>query len=169
VTRYPLRNLRLRPGEEHREIVAIELEPFALGGQSYVPNPPVADATVIVQRATSGDVFQLGFTATLAGPCMRCLADAEVTIRADATEYQDASTSAGPELRTEYVEASDLLLTAWARDQIGFALPEQILCRPDCQGLCGVCGKNLNLEPHEHEDVGGDPRWAVLAELRVED
>ena len=43
-------------------------------------------------------------------------------------------------------------VSAWARDAIALALPEKILCRPDCAGLCGVCGKNLNDEPHEHEE-----------------
>lgn len=166
VTRYSLRGLRLRPGEEHREVVAIDLEPFVLGGETYSPQGAATEAGLVVQRATSGDVFHLSFSATLRGPCMRCLGEAEVSIDVLATEYQDASPSAGPELRTEYVKASDLLLTSWARDLIGSELPEQILCRPDCLGLCGLCGKNLNLEPHEHEDVPGDPRWAALEALR---
>jgi hypothetical protein len=33
MTRYPLRRLRLRPGDEQRDAVAIELEAFELGGQ----------------------------------------------------------------------------------------------------------------------------------------
>ena len=28
----------------------------------------------------------------------------------------------------------------------------KILCRPDCAGLCPVCGKDLNAEPHEHDE-----------------
>ena len=39
------------------------------------------------------------------------------------------------------------------------------LCRPDCKGLCPVCGKNLNDGPC---DCGGkrvDPRFAVLEQL----
>ena len=39
MTRYPLRRLRLRPGEEQRDVVPIELEPFELGGQRYLPVP----------------------------------------------------------------------------------------------------------------------------------
>jgi uncharacterized metal-binding protein YceD (DUF177 family) len=33
-------------------------------------------------------------------------------------------------------------------------------------GLCPVCGKNLNTEPHEHEDVAPDSRWSALEQLR---
>ena len=29
-----------------------------------------------------------------------------------------------------------------------------------------MCGKDLNVEPHEHEEERSDPRWAVLADLR---
>jgi uncharacterized protein len=45
-------------------------------------------------------------------------------------------------------------------------LPAQILCRPDCAGLCPVCGKDLNVEPHEHEEERVDDRWAALQALK---
>ena len=48
------------------------------------------------------------------------------------------------------------------------ALPDKILCRADCAGLCPVCGVDLNAEPHEHEGEESDPRWAALAELNDE-
>ena len=44
MTRYPLRRLRLRPGDEQRDAVAIELEPFELGGQRYLPVPHEVEA-----------------------------------------------------------------------------------------------------------------------------
>ncbi len=57
-------------------------------------------------------------------------------------------------------------MSAWARDAVALGLPEKILCRPDCAGLCGECGKNLNDEPHVHEQEHRDPRWAALEALR---
>ena len=59
-----------------------------------------------------------------------------------------------------------LQVGAWARDAIALEIPEQILCRADCAGLCPVCGKDLNVEPHEHVDRELDPRWAALADLK---
>ena len=165
MTRFPLSRLRLRPGQEHREPVTIELEPFDLGGQRYLPVPHEVEADLTVDRATSGLVFRLRFDARLHGPCMRCLADAAVDLPLDATEYQAESTS-DEELRTEYVVDDQLELTAWARDLIALALPDQILHAPDCKGLCAVCGKDLNVEPHEHEETAADPRWAALESLR---
>lgn len=166
MTRVPLRTLRLRPGEEHRDELAVELEPFALGGERYLPVPGVVAAQLTIARATSGDVFGLRFSTRLHGPCMRCLADAAVDVDVDAREYQDADPAAGEELRSEYVVDDQLEVSAWARDAVALALPDQILCRLDCAGLCPVCGKDLNVEPHEHDEQGGDPRWAALESLR---
>ena len=69
-----------------------------------------------------------------------------------ALEYQ-ASEADDDELRTPYVVDGSLEVSDWARDAVVLALPEKILCRPDCAGLCPECGKNLNDEPHTHEET----------------
>ncbi len=166
MTRFPLRSLRLRSGEEHRDTLPIALESFQLGGERYLPVPAEVPSELVVQRATGGDVFRLRFDVRVHGPCMRCLQDAVVDLPVDATEYQDAVRGAGEELESEYVSDDQLELSAWARDAIALALPDQILCRPDCAGLCPVCGKDLNAEPHAHEEAAIDPRWAALESLR---
>ena len=74
----------------------------------------------------------------------------------------------GPPRPFEYLEDDRVDLSAWAHDAIALALPDKILCRPDCAGLCPVCGKDLNVEPHEHVEERTDPRWAVLNQLREE-
>jgi uncharacterized protein len=63
--------------------------------------------------------------------------------------------------------AGVLDLAQWARDAYALTLPNQIVCRVDCAGLCPECGLNLNDEPHAH-DSAPDPRWAKLRELRLE-
>jgi len=168
MTTFPLRRLRLRSGEEYREHVPVALEPFELGGQRYLPVPGEVDAVLEVQRGTSGDMFRLSFETRLHGPCMRCLRDAVVDVAVDAREYHDLAEDAPDELRSEYVVEDGLLLSQWARDAIATVLPEQILCRDDCAGLCWVCGKDLNDEPHVHEETQLDPRWAALEALREE-
>ena len=87
MTRFPLRRLRLRAGEEHREPVQIELEPFDLGGQRYLTVPQEIDADLTVVQATGGLDLRLAFDVRLHGPCMRCLADAALDIHVDAREY----------------------------------------------------------------------------------
>jgi uncharacterized protein len=82
-----------------------------------------------------------------------------------AREYQ-ANSPEDEELRTPYLENDQLDLSAWARDALALELPDKILCKSDCAGLCPECGKNLNREPHEHDEDESDPRWSALAELR---
>jgi DUF177 domain-containing protein len=164
---FPVRRLRLRPGGEHREVVPVTLEPLVFGGQTYTARPEIP-AELVVQRATTGDLFGLTFSTTLEGPCMRCLADASVELEVDAQEYEATDPGADEELRSEYLSDGELDVAAWARDQVAVATPNQILCRPDCAGLCPVCGKDLNVEPHTHEDDAVDPRWAALEALRGE-
>jgi len=81
-------------------------------------------------------------------------------------EYQATNPGESDELRTPYLVDDNLDLAAMARDAIALALPDKILCRPDCAGLCPVCGKNLNAEPHAHEEESTDSRWAALEALR---
>ena len=166
MTRFSLRNLRLRPGQEQREQLELDLGSLTLGGATYEPTPSVVPAELVVQRAQSGDVFRLRFATRVWGPCMRCLDSAAVDVVVDAQEYESADPEAADELRSEYVVDGELDVGAWAHDQVALGLPDPILCRPDCAGLCPVCGKNLNDEPHVHEDVVTDPRWTALEALR---
>jgi len=165
VTTFNLRTLKLRSGEQFRDEQEIELEPLELGGQRYLPVPAKVPAELTITRASSGTVFELAFHDRLHGPCFRCLEDAVLDLPISAREYQ-ANEPEDDELRTPYVEADKLDLSAWARDALALQLPDKILCRADCAGLCPVCGKNLNDEPHDHGEPEPDSRWAALADLK---
>jgi DUF177 domain-containing protein len=165
MTIFDLRTLRLRSGDQVRERVEVELEPLVLGGQTYEPRPNPTLAELTVTRASSGTVLELALDVALEGPCFRCLSDAELALSLRLREYE-ATRPEGEEERTEYLQDDRLDLSAWARDAIALALPEQILCRPDCAGLCPVCGKDLNVEPHEHVEERTDPRWEKLSQFR---
>jgi uncharacterized protein len=166
VTTFDLRQAKLRPGEEYRDEQDVTLSPFELGGQRYLPVPEEVTAELAIIRGTSGTTFELRFPVRLHGPCYRCLNDAVLDLAINAREYQATSPGESDELRTPYVADNQLRLSDWARDAIAVDLPQQILCRPDCAGLCAVCGQDLNESPHEHEEERADPRWAALEELK---
>jgi uncharacterized protein len=168
VTSLDLRTLRLRPGEVRRETIDVELEPFVLGGQRYEATPATIPVELEISQASGATVFDLDLEVHLNGVCMRCLGFAEIARHVRAREFHDFDAPRADELHSDYVADQHLQLGAWARDAVALELPEQILCREDCAGLCPVCGKDLNDEPHEHTDREPDPRWAALAELRDE-
>jgi uncharacterized protein len=98
---------------------------------------------------------------------MRCLESADPSFEVDAREIEQPN--GGEELHSPYVEQDRLDLHAWAHDALALALPQAILCRPDCAGLCPICGENLNTAGPEHfHEREPDPRWAKLRELRFE-
>jgi uncharacterized protein len=163
---FNLRRVRLRSGQEHRDEVELELEPFELGGERYLPVPGTVPAELANTKATTGTLFELRFTTRLHGPCYRCLGDAVLELPISAREYQATNPEGSDELRTPYLVEDNLDLAAWGRDAVALALPDKILCRADCAGLCPVCGKNLNDEPHEHEEQRSDSRWSALESLR---
>jgi uncharacterized protein len=146
--------------------VELELEPFELGGERYLPVPGAVPAELAIAKASTGTVFELRFRARLHGPCYRCLEDAVLELPIEAREYQATNPEGSEELRTPYLHDDNLDVAAWSRDAVALALPDKILCRPDCAGLCSVCGKNLNREPHTHDEVLSDSRWAALERLR---
>ena len=166
MTSFSLRSLKLRSGEAFQDEREIQLDPVVLGGQRYLPVPGTVTGDLTVTQASTGRVFELRFATRLHGPCYRCMADAVLDESIAAREYQATSPGEGDELRMPYVRDDMLDLSGWARDALVLALPEQILCRPDCAGLCAVCGRDLNVEPHEHVETATDPRWAALAELK---
>ncbi|HEY8844636.1 MAG TPA: DUF177 domain-containing protein [Gaiellaceae bacterium] len=165
MTTLNLRTIKLRSGEQFRDEQEIELEPLELGGQRYLPVPQKVPAELTITRASTGTVFELRFHVRLHGPCYRCLEDAVLDLPISAREYQ-ATTPESDEMRTPYLEDDRLDLSAWARDALALELPDKILCKTDCAGLCPVCGKDLNAEPHEHDEPQPDTRWSALAELK---
>jgi uncharacterized protein len=166
VTIFNVRTAKLRSGDQFRDVREVELEPLELGGQRYVPVPETPEAAFALTQTSSGLVLELELDVRLIGPCFRCLGDAGLSLHVESREYQATNPGESDELTTPYLEDDRLDLSAWARDAIALSLPDKILCKADCAGLCPVCGRDLNREPHAHEEEGGDPRWAALAELK---
>jgi uncharacterized protein len=159
----------LGPGEGRRLEVETDPGDLNLGGQRYEVAGRTVPARLDLSRTAAGYAVRMRFTAHVSGPCMRCLAAADVPVEIDLREV-DQPRSGEEELRSPYIEADELELGRWAHDALALALPYKLLCRPDCAGLCPVCGASLNdadPEQHRHESAP-DPRWAALRELKLE-
>lgn len=164
-----LSSLALAYGQGTRLDVPVRLAPLEIGGQAYAPPAGPLAAKLDVSRLSNGYALRLRFPLWVGGPCMRCLEDAAVEVEVDAREVDQADTE-DEELRSPYVNEAALDVGRWAHDAAILALPNQILCRAECAGLCPVCGESLNdADPADHaHDDGGDPRWAKLSELELE-
>lgn len=164
-----LERLALSSGQARALDLEIRLEPIDLGGEAYSPAGGGGEARLDVSRTSTGYALRLRFGTELTGPCVRCLEPAGTEIEIDAREV-DQPPSRDEELRSPYVSEGNLDVERWANDALVLAFPTQPLCRPDCAGLCTVCGESLNdadPEAHRH-DQGGDSRMAKLKDLKLE-
>jgi uncharacterized protein len=161
---FDLGRLNLHSGEGRRLELEVMLDRLKLGGQDYVIDGRRVPVVLDVSHTTTGWSLRLRFDVRLAGPCMRCLEDANRVISIESREIDQPG--GGEDLESPYIDNEQLDLHAWARDSLALDLPATIVCKDDCAGLCQICGENLNDNPHEH-DKPADPRWAKLSELKL--
>ena len=144
--RFDLHSLRFGESSEVRRDVPVEIMPFRLGGLEHAVAGGVVEIELIASRV-GAHVSLMGLgEAGLTGVCQRCLADAFLTLPVTCEEYVRSGESEGDD---GYTSGWFLDLESWVRDAIADSLPEQIICRDDCCGLCQECGADLN-------EVGAD-------------
>jgi uncharacterized protein len=56
------------------------------------------------------------------------------------------------------------------RDEILLAVPMTAICRPDCAGICPVCGRNRNLTPCDCEKraLAASSKLGALAKIKLQ-
>jgi uncharacterized protein len=131
---------------------------------------------VRLTRTNRGIVADARLRTTLAGECARCLrpATTPVDLRIDEEYLPSLDLATGAPVSTDdepdalrLTDHHELDLEPSVRDAIVLAEPIAPLDRPDCPGLCIVCGLPLDEGAHDHPDEDLDPRFAALRELRT--
>lgn len=165
---FDLAGLRLASGEGRRLDLEVAQESLDLAGTRYQLEPALLPVRLDVSRTTGGGYsLRLRASASIVGPCMRCLEPAAPAIEVDAREVDVPG--GGDELDSPYIEGELLDLHGWVHDAVALAAPDQVVCRPDCAGLCPICAIALaSAPPEHHHDPEPDPRWAKLRELELE-
>lgn len=104
----------------------------------------------------SGEEFFLHgeLTGSLTAPCARCLEPAMVAIdeTVDATWGDEPGHDDDGDDDVRPLDGDEIDAGAPLRDEILLAMPVSPLCRPDCKGLCAVCGGNRNTAPCDCEE-----------------
>jgi uncharacterized protein len=113
---------------------------------------------------------------TLEMPCGRCLEPFTLPVDADFDlRYQPHTLNTGEgereieedDLTTAFYENEQIDLGHLMREQFYLSMPMKPLCRAECQGLCVVCGTNLNRGTCDCKPGWEDPRFAALKNLKV--
>jgi uncharacterized protein len=110
-----------------------------------------------------------GVRAELAAHCARCLREVSRPLKAEIEEvFVRAPDPENPDQRP--LEGFRIDLTGPAREALLLEMPMRLLCRKDCEGLCPVCGANLNEKPCDcPKDARRANPFAALGELFTSD
>jgi uncharacterized protein len=145
-------------------------EAFAAEDTFRIIEPARLDAVLHKDQ----DRFRLTgrLTTRLEVPCSRCLEPFEVPVDGSFDfRYLPLALAGHPDEdadhdpSTNFYRDEQIDLSQLVREQCLLALPMKPLCRPDCQGLCAMCGTNLNVERCSCEPRWVDPRLAPLQAL----
>ena len=165
---------KVRSTRERYEKV-YQLDAFSKDGETFTVSAPVALAFDVFKDKAQ---FRLigSVKTTLELTCSRCLepfrwpVDAQFDLR-----YQPHAHNTGEvereieedDLSTAFYEEEEIDLGQLMREQFYLSLPMKPLCREDCQGLCLVCGTNLNRGICSCKRDWEDPRLAALRLLKT--
>jgi uncharacterized protein len=164
--------LRLNVGFIIHESVGYSRDfPFELPSITLKPDLDLVDLSGVarVTRTQQGLLVQVMMTAATACECVRCLDDFFQPLKIDFVELYAFTPNSLTESGLIVPETGLLDLEPLIREEMLLAIPINPICRPDCKGLCPVCGENLNESQCSHEDEEVDPRLSVLRTLLNKD
>lgn len=101
--------------------------------------------------------------------CRRCLVPVEHEIDQEVTWlFRSGISEAEAEAEEVYALPAkgrelDLVPAVW--EEVALAVPEYVLCDPECRGLCAHCGGSRNQVECRCEEPAVDDRWAALRRL----
>jgi uncharacterized protein len=145
-----------------------------LSGENITLKGPVLFAGEAFRAAARAHIRGT-LTADIRLDCTRCLESIQTRLEVpfdsvfvDAAEETDEiETEVTDEALDESLVQNGVIdIAEVVREQILLAMPETVLCKDGCKGLCPQCGANLNLIDCKCSDDDIDPRWAALQEIK---
>lgn len=121
---------------------------------------------LVLESMNDGIVVSGAVRAPWATICRRCLTDIDgVAVVAVDERYQIELTDE----EAYPIEHNQLDLAPMVRELALIELDAEQVCRPDCAGLCPVCGIDRNSATCDCDITVKDDRWAALDGLVLDD
>jgi uncharacterized protein len=117
-------------------------------------------------RTPQGLLAQIKMQALVEAECVRCLSDYPLQLAVDFSELFAFTKKTVAENGLLLPESGYISLEPLLREYMLLEWPIKPLCRPDCKGICPVCGSNLNEVACDHGEAPVDERLAVLRSLK---
>ncbi len=154
--------------KERTEVATIEMDTFS----SRLGDFPITQKAPISLRIANQENTQLFITGSvdleLMIPCGRCLKEVPTALHFEIEkELQIGEESATDEdmETTDYLIGFELDVDKLVYAEILVNWPMRVLCKDDCQGICKVCGMNLNSGSCDCQRTELDPRMAAFQDV----
>jgi uncharacterized protein len=141
-------------------------------------SPLHAEGTAQLISHSLGEIRVQGdLKVTVEATCDRCLEPAHFPLESkfDLVYMPASGTKAGPDAEIDqagvevgYYEGNGLALEDVFREVVLLALPMQLVCKEECEGICPACGQNRNQIDCGCREQASDDRWNKLKRLRAE-
>lgn len=118
---------------------------------SYVPCP--AEGTGCVRSAAGSLLLDADCTFSVDTECARCLSPVKRRLKTHVTHYLTDNLADEGSEGYIIVNYKSFDVSALLREDMILSMPARFLCRPDCKGLCPVCGADLNAGECEHTKI----------------
>ena len=108
-------------------------------------------------------IFKFTVTAKASFKCDRCLENADVTI-CESFDKTFKRSDAVLKNNGEFIDLTDCI-----NECIVLGIPQKILCKQDCKGICQSCGVNLNKSKckcKKNTTDKGDNPFSVLKDIK---
>jgi uncharacterized protein len=119
-----------------------------------------------VDGITEGIVATVVISGSYSAECSRCLAPITHEFTFPVREFFEQRPIEG---ETYPLVDDEIDLALIVRDTVLPELPVVPLCRPECLGLCSICGVDRNETTCECRAAEPDPRWEALGSLTFTD
>lgn len=144
----------------------LEFETYKYQGNEY-PITEKTDVNLKLTRLNDSELeVEFNNSLSIEIPCDRCLTS--VIKHFDLSFSEKISFKEDEEnedIKSGYVVGYNLDVDKLVLDEILVNWPEKVLCSENCKGVCGSCGKNLNLGTCDCQDTGLDLRMAVIQDI----
>jgi uncharacterized protein len=103
-----------------------------------------------LSRTPQGLLLEGEFSGKMRADCVRCLAEFLQPLKTSFSELYAFDKKSVTESELIIPDDANIDLGPLVREYLLIEMPINPLCRPDCKGLCPICGEDLNLTTCEH-------------------
>jgi uncharacterized protein len=181
--------MRIRPEQLKKGALNLKFEerPETFGVLAEMVEDGICEFTAPLEAALRarqiGDIVEVdgNISTTVRLDCGRCLRSFEMPLvsafvltytRGEPAPENSDTDSEDLELTAEdigliYFKGEEINLKNEIQEQVILSFPFRALCKPDCRGLCPVCGVDLNNGACQCDPLTPNGKFAVLKDLKL--